>query len=199
MKFFGLPIKILRIIYSRYAEYECKKQVTIGKNSRFYHGSEVHNLQKDKNKILIGENTHIAGELLIFPWGDGIEIGNNSYVGKNSMIRAAGKITIGNSVLISHNVMIIDTNSHEIDYKERNEGFIHLVTKGWPAQKGNVEVALITIEDYAWISYNVCILKGVTIGKGAIIGAGSVVTKDIPPFTLYAGNPAKFIRTLEIQ
>jgi maltose O-acetyltransferase len=192
---FGLITRL----HARLHAYKCKKQVTIGKNSKFHLGSEVHNLQIRKDRIVIGENTHIRGELLIWPYGDGISIGNNTYVGKNTIIRAGEKITIGNSVLIAHNVTIIDSDSHEINYLERDEGFRRMLTEGHPALKGNVSTSPITIEDYAWISYNVCILKGVTVGKGAIIGAGSVVTKDIPPFTLYAGNPAKFIRTLEIQ
>ena len=55
------------------------------------------------------------------------------------------------------------------------------------------------IKDYAWISYNACILKGVTIGEGAIIGAGSVVTKDVPAWTVVAGNPAKIVRHIKLK
>jgi acetyltransferase-like isoleucine patch superfamily enzyme len=183
-------------MYSHLIANECKQQVIIGKKSKFYSEAKVINTQKQKNKIVIGENTHIRGELLIWPNSNGIFIGNNSYIGHNTIIRAAERIIIGNSVLISHNVNIIDTNSHEINYKEREIGYLNLQKNGLPVKMGNVETSPITIEDHAWISYNVCILKGVTIGKGAIIGAGSVVTKDVPPFTLYAGNPAKFIRSL---
>jgi acetyltransferase-like isoleucine patch superfamily enzyme len=173
-----------------------KKQVIIGKNSKFHPEAEVHNLQKQKNKIVIGKNTHIRGELLIWPYGEGITIGNDSYIGKNTIIRAAKKITIGNSVMIAHNVTIIDSDSHELNYVERDESFKRMIMEGHPLTKGNVMIASIIIEDHVWISYNVCILKGVTIGRGAIIGAGSVVTKDVPAFTLYAGNPAKFLRNL---
>ena len=68
---------------------------------------------------------------------------------------------------------------------------------GHPKEKGNVVTAPIIIEDYAWISYNVSILKGVKIGKGSIVAAGSVVTKDTPPFSIVAGNPAKVIKQLD--
>jgi acetyltransferase-like isoleucine patch superfamily enzyme len=193
---FHLLFKLINKWYFHEKISLCIRQVTIGKNSRFYPEAEVLNLQNRKDKIVIGENTHIRGELLIWPYGNGISIGNNSYVGKNTIIRAAEKIIIGSNVLISHNVMIIDSNSHEIDHIERAEGFKRLIKEGLPTEKGNVKNAPIIIEDYVWISYNVCILKGVTIGKGAIIGAGSVVTKNVPPFTLYAGNPAKFIRDI---
>ena len=57
----------------------------------------------------------------------------------------------------------------------------------------------VVIEDDAWIGFKSSVLKGVTIGRGAIIAAGSVVTKDVPPFTLVAGNPAKVIRELSEQ
>jgi maltose O-acetyltransferase len=174
----------------------CRRQVTIGKKSKFYPEAKVFNTQNRKEKIVIGENTHIRGELFIWPNSNGIYIGNNSYVGHNTLITAAEKIIIGNNVLISHNVNIIDTDSHEINYKEREIGYLNLLKNGLPTEMGNVKTSPIVIEDYAWISFNVCILKGVTIGKGAIIGAGSVVTKNVPSFTLYAGNPAKFIRNI---
>lgn len=54
----------------------------------------------------------------------------------------------------------------------------------------------VRIEDHAWVGFNVIILKGVTIGEGAIVAAGSVVTKDVPAFTVVAGNPARVIREL---
>jgi maltose O-acetyltransferase len=101
-----------------------------------------------------------------------------------------------NLIDIISNVTIIDSDSHELDYMERDEGFRQMIEKGHPLARGNVMVAPIVIGDHVWISYNVCILKGVTIGKGAIIGAGSVVTKDVPPFTVYAGTPARYVRNI---
>ena len=71
-----------------------------------------------------------------------------------------------------------------------------MITVGQPQTKGNIMTKPIIIEDYAWISYGCSILKGVTIGKGAIVGACSVVTKDVPPWTVVAGNPARIIKTL---
>ena len=60
----------------------------------------------------------------------------------------------------------------------------------------DIKSAPVVIEDHVWIGFNVAILKRVTIGKGAIIGAGSVVTQDVEPFTVVAGNPAKIIKQL---
>jgi acetyltransferase-like isoleucine patch superfamily enzyme len=61
----------------------------------------------------------------------------------------------------------------------------------------NIKMADIIIEDKVWIGFNVIILKGVKIGEGAVIGAGSVVTKDVPPYHIVAGNPAKIIKKIK--
>jgi acetyltransferase-like isoleucine patch superfamily enzyme len=94
---------------------------------------------------------------------------------------------------------IVDTNSHEMDHVERANRFSEMIMYGHWNSKGNLLTAPIFIDDHVWISFNVSILRGVHIGKGAIIAAGSVVTKDVPPFTLFAGNPAKEIRKLNIN
>jgi maltose O-acetyltransferase len=61
------------------------------------------------------------------------------------------------------------------------------------SDKHAVRSGSVSIEDYAWIAARVVILPGVRVGKGAVIGAGSIVTKDVEPMTIVAGNPAKFI------
>ncbi len=165
-------------------------KINIGKTA------DIINTQRNPAKIKIGEGTIIDGIIQLFPFGDGIEIGKNCYLGPNSRIWSSNHIVIGNSVLISHDVNIIDSNSHEIDYLEREKSSIRQFKEGLPKEAGLVETAPITIKDNAWISYNVCILKGVTIGKGAIVGCGSVVTHDIPDMCLAAGNPAKVIKYL---
>jgi acetyltransferase-like isoleucine patch superfamily enzyme len=162
-------------------------------NSVFYEKATVFNFQNNINRIQVGQNVHIRGELLVFKYGGEIHIGNNCYVGESSRIWSGEKILIGNNVLISHNVNIIDTDSHEMDHLERANGFLKILKTGHPEAKGNIIVAPIIIHDYAWISFNATILKGVTIGEGAIVGASSVVTKDVPPYSVVAGNPAKII------
>lgn len=174
-----------------------QSQVVIGNNSAFYPESLVQNLKNDKNNIVVGSNTHIRGELTVYPYSKKLLIGDNCYLGQGSIIRVGESITIGNNVLIAHNVTIIDSDSHEINASERAESYVQMLKFGHPKTKGNVKTSPIIIEDNVWISYNVCILKGVKIGNGAIIAAGSVVTKDVLPFSLYAGNPAQFIKTIK--
>jgi len=171
-------------------------RVTMKQEAAFYKEASVNNIGNRMDKIIIGKGTHIRGELTIYPYGDGIEIGNNCYIGKGSVIRAADKVYIGNNVLIAHNVTIIDTDSHELDHRERAISYQKIITTGHPSNKGNVQTSPVIINDFAWISFNVAILKGVTVGEGAIIAAGSVVTKDVPPYTMVGGNPAKEIKML---
>ncbi len=171
--------------------------VTISPSSRIYEQAKIHNFQNNPAKIRIGKGTHVRGELLIFANGGEIVVGDNCYIGEGSRIWSGERITIGNNVLIAHNVNIVDTNAHEMNHLARAAGFQKLVKEGHPKIKTDVATAPVSIGDYAWISFNVCILKGVRVGTGAIVAGGSVVTDDVPEFTLVAGNPARIARKLD--
>jgi acetyltransferase-like isoleucine patch superfamily enzyme len=122
-----------------------------------------------------------------------IVIGNRCYIGKSNLI-ASDSITIGDDVIISWGVTIVDHNSHaaEWEYRKRDVFDWHRNTKDWTGVKQKP----VIIGNKVWIGFNAIILKGVTIGEGAIVGAGSVVTKDVPAFTIVAGNPARVIRKI---
>lgn len=94
-------------------------------------------------------------------------------------------ISIGSRVMIGGNTIIQDTSSHNMFYKDRY------------CRYDKVERKPIVIEDDVWIGAQCIIHKGVTIGKGSVISAGSVVTMDVEPYSLYGGNPAKFIRKID--
>jgi len=173
------------------------KGVVSGNNSTFSEQSRIQNLSGKRENIKIGDNTFIRGELLLFAHGGNIAIGNWCYVGENSKIWSAKKITIGNYVLISHNVNIHDNNAHSLDADKRKKQYEEILTIGHPKEgEQYLNEKEIVIHDHVWIGFNAIILKGVTIGEGAVIAAGSLVTKDVEPWTVVAGNPAKVIRYL---
>ena len=120
--------------------------------------------------------------LLAARCGARIELGD--FCGLSGTVIAADtSIRIGDRVMVGANCTIVDTDFHPVDAQARFAG-----------ERG--KSLPVVIEDDVFIGMNSMILKGVTIGRGSIIGAGSVVTKDIPPGVLAAGNPARVIRQL---
>jgi acetyltransferase-like isoleucine patch superfamily enzyme len=101
-------------------------------------------------------------------------------------VRDGGPITIGNQVHIAPHVMMFAASHKFAD-------------TDIPICKQGVEAAPITIEDDVWVAGNVVITAGVRIGHGSVIGAGAVVTKDIPPWSVAVGVPARVIRTRKEQ
>lgn len=128
--------------------------------------------------------------------------GRRSSVGGGSLIICSqeGGIEIGEQVLISWGCTIMDSNAHSLDAAERlNDGWYWQrsaqagclgLFKDWTGVRGGP----VKIDTGAWVGCNSIILGNVHIGQGAIIGAGSVVTRSVPPFTVFAGNPARFIK-----
>ena len=117
-----------------------------------------------------------------FIGGSKLEVGEGSYISFENFFDLTDKIIIGKEVFLGMRSNYI-TSTHKIgDNKRRASDTIS---------------APIIIEDGCWIGGGCTILPGVTIGKGTIIGAGAVVTKDCDPNSIYAGVPAKKIRTLD--
>jgi len=187
--------QVLEWALARNAHERGLRQVTAGSGVRFGPTARVFNAG-DRNRITVGSKTHVDGELLVHDYGGRIVIGESSYIGMGSRVWSGEEVRIGNHVFVAHNVTITDTNSHQLDAEERAAHYQRTVVDGQPFEKGTIRTAPVVIGDHAWINFNVAVLKGVTIGEGAIIGAGSVVTKDVPPYTLCAGNPAHVIRPL---
>jgi acetyltransferase-like isoleucine patch superfamily enzyme len=114
-----------------------------------------------------------------------LEIGNKTYLGHRVSISVGSKVTIGSHVLIANEVFIADNPGHPLDAARRRVQGVE------PDQ-----IRPVTIGDDVWIGHGCKIMPGVTIGEGAVVGAGSIVTRDVPPFTLVAGIPAKAVRDL---
>lgn len=153
--------------------------------------------------LTINKDCIINGQFIFESETGSIFIDEHSYIGNSSFI-CRSKIEIGKNVTIAWGSTFYDHDSHSLDYIERRKDidselndirtgnhFIH--NKNWNV----VNSKPIKICDDAWIGMNCIILKGVTIGEGAIVGAGSVVTKDVPAWTVVGGNPAKIIKTLK--
>ncbi|GGP03064.1 acetyltransferase [Cloacibacterium rupense] len=202
-----IKIYIFNIFYAFFEEsmrlYDSKNQkklenfyrenATIGIGTRIFEEASINNNLDDKSKIKIGNNCDIRGNLLTFGHGGEIIIGDYSFIGERSKIWSAKKITIGDRVLISHNVNIHDNNSHPLDSKLRHEDFKHIKSIGMQ-KNNNLNELEIIIEDDVWIGFNATILKGVRVGKGAIIGSNTIVTKNIPEYAVCVGNPMKIIK-----
>jgi acetyltransferase-like isoleucine patch superfamily enzyme len=163
--------------------------------AKIYDSARIVNNQNIKENIQVGEGSHIKGELLTFGHGGKIKIGDYCYVGEQARIWSALDITIGNRVLISHGVNIFDNATHSISPSKRHKQFMQIVTEGHPKEIDLMEDPVVLCDD-VWIGCMSIILPGVTVGLGAVVGAGSVVTKDVPPYTIVAGNPARIIREI---
>jgi acetyltransferase-like isoleucine patch superfamily enzyme len=155
--------------------------------------SGIYNSQKNKSSIRIGKKTYIMGDLLVFKHGGRISIGSYCFVGPQTRIWSAKNITIGDRVLISHNVNIHDNISHPLDSKERHLDFARYLEHGL-ADSIDLKEADVIIEDDVWLGFNCVILKGVTIGRGAIIGANTLISKDVPAYAVVVGNPSTIIK-----
>lgn len=116
-------------------------------------------------------------------------IGNNVGI-SSSVIRCKSSVIIKDNVKIGALTIITDTDAHSLDYKLRRD---------YRTDGANAKSKEIIIEDDVFIGASSIICKGVTIGARSIIGAGSVVTKSVPPDEVWAGNPAKFIRKINLQ
>lgn len=147
-------------------------------------------------QLTIGNGSIIQGTIISDRDGAVISIGENTFIGSSNII-SAERIEIGDDVLIAWGCWIVDHNSHAISWEKRCND-----VKDWYVGKKNWDNVIrkpVKINNKAWIGFNSIILKGITIGEGAIVGAGSVVTKDVPPYTIVAGNPAKIISELTLR
>jgi acetyltransferase-like isoleucine patch superfamily enzyme len=165
---------------------------SLAPTASLYPETEIINIPQDPGAVIIGANTHVFGQLLIFWNGGRIQIGEWSFIGKDSRIWSQTSVVIGNHVLISHLVDIHDTNGHPIAWNERRLDSQMILSGGYRLPT-ETKSASIVIEDDVWIGFKASILKGVHIGRGAIVAAGAVVTKDVEPWSIVAGNPASVI------
>jgi acetyltransferase-like isoleucine patch superfamily enzyme len=157
--------------------------------------ARIRNIRGNSDYIAIGANSVIRGELMTFGHGGEIRIGEWCYVGEGTRIWSAGSIEIGNRVLISHSANVFDNLTHPLDAAERHQQVRQIFRSGHP-RNISLDERPVKICDDAWIGAGAIILGGVTVGEGGVVAAGAVVTKDVLPYSIVAGNPAEFIRKL---
>ena len=129
----------------------------------------------------LGERTTVTPPLYC-DYGYHVETGTDCFFNYGTTFLDEAPIRFGNHVFVGPHCGF-HTAIHPLDAARRNAG---------------LERALpITVEDDVWIGAQVCVLPGVTIGRGSVIGAGSVVTRDVPPGVVAAGNPCRVLRKIE--
>lgn len=131
------------------------------------------------NKFTLGNRSTIEDFCTINNGVGDVLIGDNTLIGMSNVI--IGPITIGNNVIFAQNIVASGLNHEYTDVKT-------------PIYQQKILVAPIVVEDDCWIAANSIITAGITIGRHSVVAGGAVVTKDIPPYSVAAGNPAKIIK-----
>jgi len=169
--------------------------IRIGLGTEVYPGAVVacscleygdHEHMTPEGSVSIGDRCSISYGAIVVTYGGCITIGNDVSLNPGVMIHGNGGVRIGNDVRIAAQTSIIASN-HRFDLREvpiRNQG---------------MKCLGVIIDDDVWVGAGVRILDGVTIGRGAIIGAGAVVTKNVPPFAIMGGVPARQLGTRGIK
>lgn len=201
--------KLIKILKARRANKILRSQAVHLKkgDSHFLNQFALTILAPKEKKIYlhVGDDTVLDCRVTFESTDGEVRIGNKCFIG-NSHLISRNKIEIENNVFIAWGTYIYDHDSHSMDFRNREkdietqlldlrQGKNFIANKDWDV----VNSKPIKICSNAWIGMNCIILKGVTIGEGAIVGAGSVVTRDVPSWTVVGGNPAKIIRELPIE
>ena len=146
----------------------------------------------------IGRQFRVMGRLSIAV-GDRVAFRDNIYLGGN------GRLTVGSYTAINAGCMIAAMESVEIGSNVMFAPYVYVLDVDHnferldlPMTKQGYSIAPVVIEDDVWVGTGAVITKGVRIGKGSVIGANSVVTRDVPPYSIAAGAPAKVIRKRDV-
>lgn len=145
--------------------------------------------------IHVGDNSLIEGKLVTETEISQLIIKDNVFIGGGTLLDCVCQIVIEQNVLISYGCVISDSDNHSLKYSDRRDD-LSAWRRGFEHDWSNTNSEPILINKGAWVGAKSIILKGVTVGECAIIGAGSVVTKNVPAWTIVAGNPARVIREL---
>lgn len=118
-----------------------------------------------------------------------LTIGDRTHCGSFFNVSVGAGVHIGNDVLIANRVTLVAYDGHPMDAEQRRRGL--------PAEAASSRP--ISIDDDVWICQGAMVMKGVRVGRGSIVAADAVVVKDVPPYSVVAGNPARIVKTLTAQ
>jgi len=200
---------MLKGIVYKVLERIVKKLLVIGLfDSIILKSNEPSKTKRNKN-IFTGKNVAIDPTASLVLFGEGkIFFEGNNYVGRNAEIGTKGRVTvgcrssiqdrciilgevdIGRSCLLAPNVFM-SSNVHTYGYEP---GLYIKDQDELVKSSGDYKNAKVIVEDDVWIGMNAVIMEGITLGKGSVIGANSVVTKDVFPYTIVGGVPAKLLK-----
>jgi acetyltransferase-like isoleucine patch superfamily enzyme len=170
--------KLLRVAAALNARWQLRSAVMLGPRITLQGRMALHN----RGRLVLGDRVRLVSTLypleLVVLEGAEMEIGTNVFINFGTSIVTSSRVSIGNDCLIGTHVMIMDCDFHRV------------IDKAWDTTGRPV-----TIEDRVWLANRCVVLKGVRIGHDAVVAAGAVVTRDVPPRTIAAGNPARTVRT----
>lgn len=145
-------------------------------------------------KIHLSDNVSIMPQAMLVSLGDGvIEIGDYSQISMYTRVASMGRVIIGNHVLMGPHIFIADYNH---GYSDPTTPIMYQPNSFVPSKDGQ---PTLSIGDGTWIGTNVVIAGNIQIGKNCVIGANSVVTKDIPDYSVAIGAPAKVIKKYDFE
>ena len=173
------------IFLGRRTKIKFKSKISLGKSVHIGDNVEIYALSKNGveigNNVSILKNTIIECTGVIRQLGEGLIIGNNVGIGQNCFFQVRGQVNIGNNVIFGPGVSIFSENHNFSDLNQ-------YINEQGETRKG------VIIENGVWIGSGSIILDGITVGNNSIIAAGSVVNKDVPSYTIVGGVPAKVIK-----
>ena len=151
---------------------------------------------KSDNTLRVGATSLMASRIVYERAGASLVVGARTFVGLGLM-SIAERVEIGDDVMLSWGVTVVDHNSHSLVARERATDVERWLRgrKDWTG----IKIAPVEIRQRAWLGFNVAVLPGVVIGEGAIVGACAVVTRSVPAWTIVAGNPARVLRELTAE
>jgi galactoside O-acetyltransferase len=196
---------MINIIKKYFVRQKNKKNLDMGK-SILLGGFQLNiRFGARQERVSIGNDSMLDCKIIFESTEGHVSIGDRVYIG-NSTIICRTNITFENDIFVAWGTYFYDHDSHSLDYRERQKDLIRqledyranrnfIESKDWSV----VNTRPIKICSNAWIGMNCIILKGVIIGEGAIVAAGSVVTRNVPAWTVVAGNPAIVVKEIPLE